>query len=312
MPAWFQSRVRRAHPTNLLLMSYLAAIAVGAIVLMLPVATVSGDIGLIDALFTATSAVCVTGLIVVDTGAYFSAFGQGVILFLIQIGGLGIMTISVTLFQVIGKKVVFQQRMAMQEVFAHTPREDIYYLIRSVVFFTFVIEAVGIVVLFFYWRSTYPFGEALYKAIFHSVSAFCNAGFSLFSNSLMDARSSVVLNATVCGLIILGGVGFPVVYELYRRTVLREKGKMSVQTKSVIAVTIILILAGILVILVSERMLASSMGLGRGLLTAVFQSVTCRTAGFNTLDIASLNTATLLFMMFLMLVGASRDRVEAA
>jgi len=286
-------------------MSYLAAIAIGAIALMLPPATISGDIGLIDALFTATSAVCVTGLIVVDTGTYFSAFGQGVILFLIQIGGLGIMTISVVLFQVIGKRVVFQQRMAMQEVFSHTPREDIYYLIRSVVYFTFAIEALGIVVLFFYWRSAYPFGEALYQAVFHSVSAFCNAGFSLFSNSLMDGRSSVVLNVTVCGLIILGGLGFPVVYELYRRAVFREKGKVSIQTKSVIAMTLGLILAGMLVILVSERMLAPSMGWGRGVLAAGFQSVTCRTAGFNTLDIASLNTATLLFMMFLMLVGAS-------
>jgi trk system potassium uptake protein len=305
MLSWVQRLAHRAHPTNLLLMSYLAAIAIGAIALMLPPATISGDIGLIDALFTATSAVCVTGLIVVDTGTYFSAFGQGVILFLIQIGGLGIMTISVVLFQVIGKRVVFQQRMAMQEVFSHTPREDIYYLIRSVVFFTFAIEAVGIVILFFYWRSIYPFGEALYQAVFHSVSAFCNAGFSLFSNSLVDGRSSVILNATVCGLIILGGLGFPVVYELYRRAVFREKGKVSIQTKSVIAMTLGLILAGMLVILVSERMLAPSMGWGRGVLAAGFQSVTCRTAGFNTLDIASLNTATLLFMMFLMLVGAS-------
>jgi trk system potassium uptake protein TrkH len=109
----------------------------------------------------------------------------------------------------------------------------------------------------------------------------------------------------VCGLIILGGIGFPVVYEIYRRGVLREKGKVSIQTKSVVFTTIGLIAAGVLVILVSERTLVSSMGWGKGLLTAVFQSVTCRTAGFNTLDIASLNTATLLFMMFLMLVGAS-------
>jgi trk system potassium uptake protein len=121
MSDWFRNRLNRAHPTNLLLMSYVAAIAVGTLALMLPAATVSGDIGVIDALFTATSAVCVTGLIVVDTGSYFTAFGQGIILFLIQIGGLGIMTISVALFQVIGKKVVFQQRMAMQEVFSHTP-----------------------------------------------------------------------------------------------------------------------------------------------------------------------------------------------
>ena len=305
MPSWFKSRFHSAHPTSLLLMSYLAAIAVGTSVLMLPISTVNGHIRLIDALFTATSAVCVTGLIVVDTGAYFTAFGQAVILSLIQIGGLGIMTISVALFRIIGKKVVFQQRMAMQEVFSHTPREDIYYLIRSVLFFSFLIEAVGAILLFLYWRPAYPFSEAVYKAVFHSVSAFCNAGFSQFSNSLMDARGSVMLNATVCGLIVLGGIGFPVVYELYRRGLLREKGKISIQTKSVVLATVGLTVAGALVILVSERALVPSIGWGKGLLTAVFQSVTCRTAGFNTLDIASLNTATLLFMMFLMLVGAS-------
>jgi len=305
MVDWLKSRLRQSHPTSLLLMSYLAAIGVGMSILMMPAATVSGHIGWIDALFTATSAVCVTGLIVVDTGSYFTPFGQGVILFLIQIGGLGIMTISVALFQIIGKKVVFQQRMAMQEVFSHTPREDIYYLIRSVLFFSFMIETLGAIILFLYWRPAYPFSEALYKAVFHSVSAFCNAGFSQFSNSLMDAQGSVVLNATVCGLIVLGGIGFPVVYELYRRGVLREKGKVSIQTKSVVITTIGLIVAGVLIIMVSEKTLVPSMGWGKGLLTALFQSITCRTAGFNTLDIASLNTATLLFMMFLMLVGAS-------
>ncbi|MFO7714674.1 TrkH family potassium uptake protein [Desulfosarcina sp.] len=305
MSDWFHNRLNRAHPTNLLLLSYVAAIAVGTLALMLPAATVSGDIRVIDALFTATSAVCVTGLIVVDTGSYFTAFGQGIILFLIQIGGLGIMTISVALFQVIGKKVVFQQRMAMQEVFSHTPREDIFYLIRSVLFFTFTVEVVGAVILFFYWRSAYPLGEALYKAVFHSVSAFCNAGFSQFSDSLTAGRASMVLNLTVCTLIILGGIGFPVVYEIYRRVVLRQSGKVSIQTKSVISASVGLVVAGMAVIVVSERTLIPTMGWGQGLLAAFFQAVTCRTAGFNTLDIASLNTATLLFMMFLMLVGAS-------
>lgn len=305
MVSWIYNRLNKAHPTNLLLLSYVAAIAIGTLALMLPAATAGGDIGVIDALFTSTSAVCVTGLIVVDTATYFSAFGQGVILLLIQIGGLGIMTISVALFQVIGKKVVFQQRMAMQEVFSHTPREDIYYLIRSVLLFTFTIEAAGAAILFFYWRPLYPFGEAFYKAVFHSVSAFCNAGFSQFSQSLVADRTSLVLNATMCGLIILGGLGFPVVYEIYHRAVRRETGKVSIQTKSVMTASIGLIVGGIVVILISERTLISSLGLGNSLLAAFFQSVTCRTAGFNTLDIASLNTATLLFMMFLMLVGAS-------
>jgi trk system potassium uptake protein TrkH len=305
MFGWLQSFLNRSHPSTLLLLSYLAAIAVGTMSLKLPYATVSGHIDWIDAMFTATSAVCVTGLIVVDTGSYFSTFGQGVILFLIQIGGLGIMTISVALFQIIGKKVIFQHRMAMQEVFSHTPRADIYYLIRAVLFFTLTIEFVGVVALFFYWRADFPFGEALYKAIFHAVSAFCNAGFSLFSTSLEAGRASVLLNATICGLIITGGIGFPVVYESYRRVVHRETGKVSLQTKSVLTASIGLILVGMVVILISERTLIATRGWSEGLLTAAFQSVTCRTAGFNTLDIGSLNTATLLFMMFLMLVGAS-------
>ncbi len=135
----------RMHPTVLLLLSYLAAIVLGALALMIPAATESGHINLIDALFTATSAVCVTGLIVVDTGSFFTPFGQGVILFLIQIGAVGIMTISVALFRIIGTKVVFQHRMAMQEVFSHAPRADIFQLVRSVLIFTLLAEAAGAV-----------------------------------------------------------------------------------------------------------------------------------------------------------------------
>jgi trk system potassium uptake protein TrkH len=201
--------------------------------------------------------------------------------------------------------VVFQQRMAMQEVFSHTPREDIFYLLRSVLFFTLSIEAAGAVILFFYWHGTVPFTQALYNAVFHSVSAFCNAGFSRFSDSLMTGQTSLILNATIGGQIVLGGLGFPVVYEIFSRFFMGKSGKLSIQTKSVVLTTIGLTLAGMLVILVSERTLISSLGWKSGLLASAFQSITCRTAGFNTLDIASLNTATLLFMMFLMLVGAS-------
>ncbi len=302
MRAWFQ----HAHPSTLLLTSYLVAIAIGTIMLMLPVATVAaGHIGLLDALFTATSAVCVTGLVVVDTGTCFTLFGQSIILALIQIGGLGIMTISVALFQLIGKKVVFQQRMAMQETFSHTPRKDIYRLIRSIFIFTITVEAMGAMALFFHWRSAFPLPEASFNAAFHAVSAFCNAGFSLFNNSFIDERTSIPLNMIICSLILLGGIGFPVVYELYGRLIRKKTGKMSIQTKSVLAVTAWLIVGGTLVIFVSERILTTSPNTADDLLAALFQSITCRTAGFNTLDIASLNTATLLFMMFLMLVGAS-------
>jgi trk system potassium uptake protein TrkH len=302
----FRNAVSRLHPTVLLLLSYLAAIAMGTAALMMPVSTVTGDISLIDALFTATSAICVTGLIVVDTGSYFSVFGQWVLLFLIQIGGIGIMTISVALFQIIGKKVFFQQRMAMQEIFTHTPRKDIYALVRSVLVFTLSAEIVGAVILFFFWSTEYSISRAAFCAVFHSVSAFCNAGFSLFKTSFMGARSSVPFNLTIITLIILGGIGFPVVYELYfrsKRGIKRQR--MSVQTKTVLITTVLLILAGTAVLLASQREMVQSSGFMRAALAALFQSVTCRTAGFNTIDIASLNTATLAFMMFLMLVGAS-------
>ena len=243
MLEWTLRKLSTLHPANLLLSSYLASIAVGSGLLMLPTATVSGSISPTDALFTATSAVCVTGLIVVDTGGYFTLFGQGVILALIQLGGLGIMTISVTLFQLIGKKVFFQSRMAMQEVFSHTPRDDIYSLLRSIFVFTATVELAGATLLFFHWWRSYPAGKALYLSLFHSVSAFCNAGFSLFANSFIDERGSVLLNVTICTLIVLGGLGFPVVYELYRRTTdkQRRSRRFSVQFKTVLVTTGLLI-----------------------------------------------------------------------
>ena len=307
MLEWISKKLSTLHPASLLLLSYLVTIAVGTGLLMLPLATVSGAIRLIDALFTATSAVCVTGLIVVDTGSYFTVFGQVVILALIQLGGLGIMTISVTLFQLIGKKVFFQHRMAMQEVFSHTPREDIYYLLRSIFIFTASVELAGATLLFFHWWRSHPAGEALYLSLFHSISAFCNAGFALFANSFIDERGSVLLNVTISGLIVLGGLGFPVVYELYRRTSDRRRSsrRYSVHTKTVLVTTGLLIVLGAVILLITEKNLPQNAGFGERLMTAVFQSITCRTAGFNTVDIGGLNSASLAFMMFLMYFGAS-------
>jgi trk system potassium uptake protein TrkH len=307
MMEWILRKLSILHPANLLLFSYLATIAVGSGLLMLPIATISGSISPVDALFTATSAVCVTGLIVVDTGSYFSHFGQGVILAMIQLGGLGIMTISVTLFQIIGKRVFFQHRMAMQEVFSHTPREDIYYLLRSIFVFTATVELAGATLLFFHWWRSYPVGRALYLSLFHSVSAFCNAGFSLFANSFIDEQGSVLLNLTICTLIVLGGLGFPVVYEIYRRTTdkQRRSRRFSVQFKTVLVTTGLLIILGVIVLLITEHTLLKKSSIGDRLMAALFQSVTCRTAGFNTVDIGGLNSASLAFMMFLMYFGAS-------
>lgn len=299
---------RKMHPGTILLSSYLLTIGVGTFLLLLPASTVSRSISFINALFTATSAVCVTGLIVVDTGSYFTLFGQNIILALIQLGGLGVMTVSVTIFLLIGKRVSFKQRMAMQDLFAHTPREDINQLVKSILWFTVIAEISGIMLLTFHWTREYPLTTALYMGVFHSVSAFCNAGFSLFANSFMDYTSDIFLNIVICTLIIFGGIGFPVVYDIYK-TVFRSQGKrvtLSVQTKTVLITTGILIMAGIGVFWSIEQN-ASIHGcsfVGR-FLTSLFQSITCRTAGFNTINIATLGNATLAFMVFLMYVGAS-------
>jgi trk system potassium uptake protein len=299
---------RKMHPGTIVLSSYLVTIGVGTFLLLLPASTVSGTISFIDAIFTATSAVCVTGLVVVDTGSYFTLFGQHIILALIQLGGLGVMTISVTIFLMIGKQVSFKHRMAMQDLFAHTPREDINQLVKSILWFTVIAELTGILLLTFHWTKEYPLTTALYMAVFHSVSAFCNAGFSLFTNSFMNYTSDIFLNVVICTLIIFGGIGFPVVYDIYN-TVFRSQGKrvtLSVQTKTVLMTTGILIVAGTVVFWSIEQN-ASLHGysfVGR-FLASLFQSITCRTAGFNTINIATLGNATLAFMIFLMVVGAS-------
>ena len=296
------------HPGTILLSSYLVTIGIGSFLLLLPASTVTGTISFIDAIFTATSAVCVTGLIVVDTGSYFTLFGQYIILVLIQLGGLGVMTVSVTIFLMIGKQVSFKQRMAMQDLFAHTPREDINQLIKSILWFTVIAELSGIVLLTVHWTKEYPLTKAIYMGVFHAVSAFCNAGFSLFTNSFMDYTGDVFLNVVICTLIIFGGIGFPVVYDIYK-TAFRSQGKrikLSVQTKTVLMTTGILIMAGMAVFWSIEQNVSM-----RGysfidrLLPSLFQSVTCRTAGFNTINIAALGNATLAFMIFLMVVGTS-------
>lgn len=300
--------LRTMNQGTLLLISYLVAILTGALLLYLPFSTTSGQIGLIDSLFTAASAVCVTGLIVVDTGSYFTLTGQLVILMLIQLGGLGIMTISVSLFLFMGKRVPLKHRLAMQDVFAHTPRRDIYDLVKSIVAFTALAESLGAVLLFLHFSGDYPMGRALYLAAFHSISAFCNAGFSLFADSMVAYRGSVLLNATMGGLIVLGGIGFPVVYEFYLRMRQRQNnnGRMSVHARVVLLTTLSLILSGMILFAFAERgRLGLSFWSGEYWMSALFQSITARTAGFNTVDIASLSTSTLAFLIFLMFFGAS-------
>lgn len=303
-----QTRILKVHPATLVLASFLLTITVGMLMLKLPISAKSGGLAWADALFTATSAVCVTGLAVVDTGNDFTVFGQCVILALIQIGGLGVMTISVALFRWVGRSVSFRHRMAIQDLFAHTPREDIFSLVKSIVLFTFGSEVIGAILLTVHWSRELPFLRAVYTAVFHSVSAFCNAGFSLFSDSMVRYSDNLLLNTTVCSLIVIGGIGFPVLYDLQswfeRRK--EKRVRLSIQTKTVLMTTVVLIVSGALMFAFLERqVLGSAQSILHRILAPLFQSITCRTAGFNTMDITSLKDATLAMMIFFMFFGAS-------
>ena len=303
-----RTRILKAHPATLVMASFLLVITVGTLLLKLPVSTETGFISWVDALFTATSAVCVTGLVVVDTGSYFTVYGQCVILALIQIGGLGVMTISVSLFRLIGQSVSLRQRMAIQDLFAHTPRLDIFGLIKSIFLVAFGSEILGAFLLTIHWSKEFSFFHAVYMAVFHSVSAFCNAGFTLFPDSMISYRDNIFLNITICCLIVVGGIGFPVLYDLQSWFAKRKEKRirLSIQTKTVLVATVVLIISGALIFaLLEKQALGEAQSLSYRILAPLFQSITCRTAGFNTVDIASLKDATIALMIFLMFFGAS-------
>lgn len=303
-----KSKMLGLHPATLVLASFISAIIIGTVLLKLPFATKTQHISLIDTLFTATSAVCVTGLVVVDTGKYFTVFGQLVILALIQIGGLGIMTLSVAFFRWIGHTISFQQRMVIKELFLNNPGENIFDLVKTIMLVTLSVEVAGVVLLTVHWSREFSFDHAVYLAVFHSVSAFCNAGFVLFSNNMISYSGSLMLNITLLSLIVVGGIGFPVIYEILNLIIKRKKtnNHLSLQTKMVVLTTIVLIITGALIYAYTEyNNLGANQSLSYRILVPLFQAITCRTAGFNTVDISSLHDSTLALMILLMFIGAS-------
>jgi trk system potassium uptake protein TrkH len=236
-------------------------------------------------------------------------FGKTVILLLIQLGGLGVMTFSVFLFLFLGKGLGTKQRWIVNETFSASPIREIKSLIRSIFIFTFSAEAIGALSLFMFWHRTMSFQEAFGKSVFHSVSAFCNAGFSTISTSFIDYRGDIWLNATIILLIVMGGLGFPVIYEFRNRIIQARRHKrvsMSLHSKMVLSTTAVLILAGwALIYLFEMRGSLAGTPLKDRILVSLFQSVTARTAGFNTIDMSALCPATLFILIMLMFVGAS-------
>ncbi|WP_320170834.1 potassium transporter TrkG [Maridesulfovibrio sp.] len=290
--------------------AFLAAIVVGGLLLKLDVCHPGRDLSFIDAFFTATSAVCVTGLAVVDTGTFFSHAGQLVILALIQLGGLGIMTYASLVIYLLGKKVSASDRIAVSQTLIHDPSFNIGHFIVGVVVAVLSIEGIGAILL----NRLDPVGFDFYSAVFHSISAFCNAGFSLYSDSLTAWRDNPGVNAVFMALIIMGGLGFYVMTELWQKLcdlIRSRKSKVSAHaiswhTRIVLETSLFLIIAGGVVIYFIENLKARAVSSeGVGTLAALFQSVTCRTAGFNSMDISSMTNISLLIMIGLMLIGGS-------
>lgn len=289
---------------------FAGAILIGAVILHLDVSHPGGQLSFIDALFTTTSAMCVTGLAVVDTGSYFSTFGQDVILVLIQLGGLGIMTFTTLIIYLLGRHVSLTDRIAVGQTLLRDPSFSLPKFLTRVVVGTFIIEAIGALCL---WLMD-PVGFHPYSAIFHSISAFCNAGFSLYPNSLTQWAGHGGINMVFMALIIAGGLGFVVLNEcgsLIKSIVLRRKrncgpGPLSWHASIVLRTSFYLIAIGAVVIFFAEELGGhNNAPLLERIWVALFQSVTCRTAGFNTVDISGMTNVSLAFMMFLMLIGGS-------
>lgn len=297
-------------PASILTLFFAAAIVVGALLLATPLASTGPAVSLVDALFTATSAQCVTGLSVVDTGTTFSLFGQLVILALIQLGGLGITTFSVYLFIYLRTGVGLRDRWILQDSLAHTPVTSLQELVRAVIHLTLVIELVGAACLATVFVPQFGWLQGSYYALFHSVSAFCNAGFALFSDNLVSYRANPVVNLTIMFLIILGGLGFLVLRELmgrYRRRRARRPPRLSLHSRLVLVTSAVLLLLGWVAIFLLEAGNGSfaATGFGEALWISLFQSVTTRTAGFNTIDLNAFSVPTLFLMIVLMFIGAS-------
>lgn len=283
-------------------------IIAGAMLLRLPAAAVSGQsMSFIDALFTATSAACVTGLVIFDTGTYFSTFGHWVILFLIQIGGIGFMTMATLFALILRRRISLKERLILQESLNQGSIEGLVRLVRKVILYALALESIGAILYTFRFMVDMNFGEALYHGVFHSISIFNNAGFDLSGDfrSLTGYSTDIYINIVSMILIILGGFGFVVLADLFE---MKIKRRFSLHTKVVLTVSASLIVVGALIIFIFEYTNSRSIGgagFGEKMLTSLFQSVTTRSAGITTVDIAEFRQATQFFIIFLMFIGAS-------
>ena len=309
LPAKQKGKASFQHAESILALGFLAVILLGTVLLALPIAAKNGQsIGLFDSLFTSTSAVCVTGLVVVDTGTTFSLFGQIVLIVLIQVGGLGFMVFATMLMVMLGRKISIRGRMLIRESMNASSLSDLGSLTRLYLLLSLAIELIGTITLCFRFVPLYGWKHGTWMALFHSVSAFCNAGFDLFGNyaSLTAFSGDPLVLLTVASLIILGGLGFSVILETARNR--QGFRNLSLHTRIVLMTTLVLLLAGTVFYWIVERTNAETLAgcsEGEKILNAFFQSVTMRTAGFNSFDLSGFRDGSKLFSSLLMIIGAS-------
>lgn len=304
--------INKLNPPQIMVIGFATVILIGAILLTLPIATNEGiRTPFVDALFTSTSAVCVTGLVVVDTATHWNLFGQIVIIILIQVGGLGFMTVT-TLFALITKKRInLKERLLIQEALNQIDLSGLVKLTRYVLLMTFIIEGIGALTLSTVFIPEFGLVKGLWFSIFHAISAFCNAGFDLMGTvsgpftSLTRYVNNITISITISLLIILGGIGFPVILDVVKN---KKLSKLNIHSKVVLLTTTVLIITGMVFMFFIEYSNSKTLGdlsLKGKILSSLFQSVTPRTAGFNTIDLTAMNQGSMFIMIILMFIGAS-------
>lgn len=299
----------RLQPAQVVLLSFGGWMLVGTLLLVLPVASAPGkSLSFIDAFFMATSATCVTGLATVSLVDDLSVFGQMVILILLQVGGLGIMTLSSSMAMIMGKNLQMREQVIMQDVLDTSNSEELLTLIINIIRYTFAVEFVGAIFLTLgFYQEGYEIGQSMYYGFFHAISAFCNAGFALFNNSLEDFKFTPLIHGTIIVLLMAGGIGFAVMRDITSvikaRRSIRE---LTVHTKIVLSTHFALFFIGLIYLFFGEFLHAfQEMSMWERFQVALFQSATARTAGFNSINLTSLHPHSIYMMILLMFIGAS-------
>lgn len=306
--------MQKIKPAQIIMLGFLALILIGALLLSLSAAASKGQLSFSDALFTSTSAVCVTGLVVVDTGTTFTLFGQIVILVLIQVGGIGVMTVMSLVFVILGKRITLSERMIIKEALGEHNLSGVVKMILKVIKYTFIFELAGAAILAIRFVPMLGVAKGIYYSIFHAVSAFCNAGFDVMGpvsgefSSISTFASDPIVVLTIGALLIFGGLGFVVIANIFGFNNLHKNKHLSRYSKLVLISNAILVAAGLIVVFsfeFSNPQTLGSMDTGGKLLSGFFQAVTPRTAGFSTLDQNALMPVTRFFVIILMFIGAS-------